>query len=39
MNQPPNSGMNTPPGYGAPQQPPGYGQPQPSGPIPNSGSY
>jgi len=31
--------MNTPPGYGAPQQPPGYGQPQPSGPIPNSGSY
>ncbi|MCA8937222.1 MAG: hypothetical protein KDB68_13570 [Planctomycetes bacterium] len=41
MNQPPNSGMNTPPGYGAPQQPPGYGpqgHPQ-SGPIPNSGSY
>lgn len=43
MNQPPNSGMNTPPGYGAPQQPPGYGQPhgyqQDSGPLPDSGSY
>lgn len=38
MNQPPNSGMNTPPGYGAPQQPPGYGAP-PGGPVPHSGSY
>ncbi|MBZ0137320.1 MAG: hypothetical protein K8I27_13220 [Planctomycetes bacterium] len=34
MNQPPNSGTNTPPGYGPP---PGYGQPQ-SG-VPHSGSY
>lgn len=39
MNQPPNSGMNTPPGYGAPQQPPGYGQPQQASAVPNSGSY
>lgn len=38
MNQPPNSGMNTPPGYGAPQQPQGYGQPQQSA-VPHSGSY
>jgi hypothetical protein len=51
MNQPPNSGMNPPPGYDQP--PPGYGQPpqgygQPQGyqqpqsygqPMPNSGSY
>lgn len=48
MNQPPNSGMNVPPGYG--QTPPGYGQPQgypqgapqsypQSGPVPASGSY
>ncbi|MCA8915161.1 MAG: hypothetical protein KDB90_07100 [Planctomycetes bacterium] len=37
MNQPPNSGMNTPPGYG--QTPPGYGPPPQSGPVPNSGSY
>lgn len=39
-NQHPNSGMQTPPGYGAPQQPPpGYGAPGHSGPVPNSGSY
>ena len=34
MNQPPNSGMNTPPGYGPPP-----GQPQQSGAVPHSGSY
>src|SRR5690606_41692178 len=44
MNQPPNSGMNVPPGYG--QTPPGYGPPPgapqsypQSGPVPASGSY